>query len=65
LQLTVSQSVFVTNPIWGIWPDISSRLKVTVLLYLNILLHAILKRLYITQSVNNATNCSFFFHFHF
>jgi hypothetical protein len=35
------------------------------ILYLSILLHAILKRLCITQSVNNATNCSFFFHFHF
>jgi hypothetical protein len=34
-------------------------------LFLSNLLHAILKRLCITQSVNNARNCSFFFHFHF
>jgi hypothetical protein len=34
-------------------------------LCLSILLQAILKRLCIKQSVNNATNCSFFFHLYF
>jgi hypothetical protein len=32
------------------------------ILYLSILLQAVSKRLCTTQSFNNATNCSFFFH---
>jgi hypothetical protein len=33
LRLTVSQSVLVSSPIWGLWPDIHYSLTVTVLLF--------------------------------